>query len=98
MYCIGWSYQANVPVEKDVTGKYVNLGMKAFEPVFTNRIPLSIHVYHDFAVADNTFHQIVGNKESGEVKEEQGRWTDILMKDGDKWYLVADHGGSVDKD
>jgi len=94
----GWSYQANVPVGKDVTGKYVKLGMAAFEPIFTNRIPLSIQVYDEFAVADYTFHHIAKNKETGEVKEEQGRWTDILMKDGKNWYLIADHGGEVDDD
>jgi hypothetical protein len=29
----------------------------------------------------------------GKEKREAGRWTDILMKDGNKWVLIGDHGG-----
>jgi hypothetical protein len=28
----------------------------------------------------------------------QGRWTDILMKQGDKWVMIGDHGGRTSKE
>ena len=31
----------------------------------------------------------------GKPTTEKGRWTDILMKKGDKWMLVGDHGGEI---
>jgi len=33
------------------------------------------------------------NDSEGEQHTEQGRWTDILMKQDGKWLLIADHGG-----
>jgi hypothetical protein len=36
---------------------------------------------------------------SGDQPEEtsSGRWTDVLMKQGDKWVLIADRGGRTSK-
>ena len=34
----------------------------------------------------------------GKEKPSEGRWTDILMKQGDKWVLIGDHGGKTSKD
>ncbi len=28
----------------------------------------------------------------------QGRWTDLLKKQGDKWVMIGDHGGPDDDD
>jgi len=33
---------------------------------------------------------------SGKEKSSQGRWTDILKKEGDKWLLIGDHGGPTE--
>jgi ketosteroid isomerase-like protein len=89
----GWSYEAPVPMDKKTVGKYVKMEMENYETVFGNRTPLSIQVFDDFAVVDYIFHGMAKNKNSGETQEFAGRWTDILMKDGKNWYLVADHGG-----
>ncbi len=37
---------------------------------------------------------------SGEAGEKmtQGRWTDLLKKQGDKWVMIGDHGGPDDDD
>jgi len=34
----------------------------------------------------------------GKQKTSQGRWTDILMKQGNKWVMIGDHGGQTSKD
>ena len=31
-------------------------------------------------------------------KVEQGRWTDILIKQDDKWIMIGDHGGATSED
>jgi hypothetical protein len=31
----------------------------------------------------------------GKEKLNAGRWTDILMKDGNKWVMVGDSGGET---
>jgi len=41
---------------------------------------------------------MVTEKQDGTPMSEKGRWTDILMKKGDKWMLVGDHGGEIKND
>lgn len=94
----GWGYESPVPMGKDVVGKYIKMGMENYEVVFSNRIPLSIQVYDDFAVVNYMFHSMGKMKGTDEVEEFKGRWTDILMKDGNNWYLLADHGGDYPED
>lgn len=89
----GWGYEAYVPMDRDIVMKYVKMSMENYEVIVSTRVPLSIQVYDDFAVVNYIFHAMRKDKSSEEVKEGEGRWTDILMKDNGKWYLVADHGG-----
>lgn len=89
----GFPNRAIVPVNKTTMGKYVKMGMEMMEVPFSNLTPLSIQVYDDLAVVHYLFHGFVKEKGSEDVKEEAGRWTDVLMKDDGKWYLIADHGG-----
>ena len=39
------------------------------------------------------FYTGVYTDSKDEKTNTQGRWTDVLMKDGDKWVIIADHGG-----
>lgn len=42
------------------------------------------------------YTQVVKNAE-GKEENVEGRWTDILMKQGDRWVLIGDHGGRIKK-
>lgn len=94
----GWSYESVVPVDRETVGKYVQMGMERYIYLFSNRIPLSIQVFDDYAVVHYMFHSITQDKKSAEKMEIEGRWTDILIKEGKNWYLVADHGGNFPGD
>jgi hypothetical protein len=48
-------------------------------------------------VDGETFDSVTESAD-GKPSTEKGRWTDILMKKGDKWMLVGDHGGEIDSD
>ena len=87
----GWYNMAHVPNDKQTTMKYVGLGMKSGKVKFNHLTPLSIQVFDDFAVVHYLFHTIGSRGE--ESMEHEGRWTDILIKDGSSWKLIADHGG-----
>jgi hypothetical protein len=53
--------------------------------------PVGIRVFGDFAIVDyyySMFSVVVGTK-----KMENGRWTDVLIKQGTKWFLAGDNGG-----
>ncbi len=36
--------------------------------------------------------------QDGKKSSESGRWTDILLKQGTKWVMIGDHGGSDKKE
>jgi hypothetical protein len=37
-------------------------------------------------------------EKDGKKEAENGRWTDILMKQGTKWVMIGDNGGSAKKE
>ena len=56
--------------------------------------PSKIWVNGNFAYVHYYYTQVTENAD-GKPNTEKGRWTDILMKKGDKWMLVGDHGGEI---
>lgn len=59
--------------------------------------PARIWANGNFAYVHYYYTQVSENAE-GKSNTERGRWTDILMKKGDKWLLVGDHGGEIKND
>jgi ketosteroid isomerase-like protein len=57
--------------------------------------PLAITVRGEFAVVHYYYSQVSKSSE-GKMSNVKGRWTDILLKQGDRWVLIADHGGAAD--
>lgn len=65
------------------------------EQVFVHLTPVEITVRGDFAVALVVYTNTVRNRATGEVVTTTQAWTDVLMKDGGRWYWIADHGSPV---
>jgi ketosteroid isomerase-like protein len=40
------------------------------------------------------YYTTVKETQDGKKKTESGRWTDILLKQGTRWVMIGDHGGS----
>jgi len=53
--------------------------------------------FRDVALADYYYTRIYKDVE-GKEKTEEGRWLDVLKKQGDKWVLIGDHGGRKSDD
>jgi len=51
--------------------------------------PLTIKIYNDIAFV-HYYYSMVKEGSDGKKKSESGRWTDILMKQGNKWVLIGD--------
>ena len=92
---LGWSYDNETPHTKSDAVKFFSYWTKKGKEQYHILTPAKIWVNGDFAYVHYYYTQVM---ESGEGKPnvERGRWTDILMKKGDKWMLVGDHGGEVD--
>jgi hypothetical protein len=94
---MGWSYQSALPEDKATVRKFIDHDLKAQKTILYDIKPVAIGVYGNFAFADYYYMNVYKDVE-GKEKSESGRWTDILMKQGDKWVMIGDHGGRTSKD
>jgi ketosteroid isomerase-like protein len=89
----GWLYSQPVPRGKasfEGVGTYM---MKTRDTVASELRPIDILVYGNFAIA-HYFYVEVQKDQEGKESFEQGRWTDVMIKEDGKWRWIADHGGS----
>ena len=93
----GWNYSNDAPGSKSQVTKVMNYWFKKGKTQYYNLTPARIWVNGDFAYVHYYYVQVTEDNE-GKPNTERGRWTDVLMKKGDKWMLVGDHGGEIDDD
>jgi ketosteroid isomerase-like protein len=94
---IGWSYDSPVPGDKATVKKFITQEYQLSKTLVYDIKPLAIQVHGNFAFVHYYYVQLVKNAD-GKNEEVKGRWTDILMKQGDRWVLIGDHGGRMKKD
>lgn len=93
----GWDYSNEAPGTKSNVVKSMTYWSKKGKVQYFNLTPARIWVNGNFAYVHYYYTQVTESSE-GKPNTEKGRWTDILMKKGDKWMLVGDQGGEVDND
>ncbi len=91
---VGWSYESPVPQDKAAAKKFIAQEYQMSKTLVYDIKPVAIQVHGNFAFADYYYMQILKNAD-GKNEEVKGRWTDILMKQGDRWVLIGDHGGRI---
>jgi ketosteroid isomerase-like protein len=94
---VGWDHQSPLPTTKGELRKWIDHDFKTNDTVVYEIKPVAIKIHGDVAFVDYYYSQIMKGPD-GKEKSESGRWTDILMKQGDKWVLIGDHGGKTSKD
>ena len=90
----GWSYDNEAPGTKDDAQKSLKYWTTKGKVVYYIITPARIWVNGNFAYAHYYYTQ-VSESADGKPLTEKGRWTDILMKKGNKWVMVGDHGGEI---
>ena len=88
----GWSNSSVLPTTKESHGKFLAFTMKNSKILVYDITPVAIQVYGNFAFVDYYFKMIEKENE-GKTSSSSGRWTDILLKQDDKWLMIGDHGG-----
>jgi ketosteroid isomerase-like protein len=92
-YC-GWDYDDALPMDKAGVRKLLEeSGWKTRKTLYLDQKPVAIRIFGDVAIV-HYYYSIINKDAEGKEKSDHGRWTDILMKQGNKWVLIGDHGGS----
>ena len=92
----GWNYEIETPHTKVDAQKSINYWTTKGKTVLYTITPARIWVNGNFAYVHYYYSQ-VNEGADGKPMPESGRWTDILMKKGNKWVMVGDHGGKTSK-
>jgi len=88
----GWFNRASLPSDKASGRKGISHSFQTIKILVREINPVAIKIHGNVAIAHYYFSFIRRDAE-GKESNRSGRWTDILMKQGDKWVLIGDHGG-----
>ena len=91
---IGWSNQNALPQNKAKVRKIMVHEYKTTKTLISDIQPVAIKIHDNVAIVQYYYSLVLQDAE-GKEKNDNGRWTDILMKQGDKWVMIGDHGGST---
>jgi ketosteroid isomerase-like protein len=90
---LGWDVNEPLPGTKSDTEKGLNHFLKSNSIVMYTIKPVGINVKGNVAIVHYYYQMTIKNAE-GKENGTSGRWTDVLIKQGDKWLLIGDSGGS----
>jgi hypothetical protein len=93
---LGWNYNSEAPRDYGTVINRIKYFFQNRKILLYTIIPARIWVKDDFAYA-HYYYTTVSKDNDGVVTTDSGRWTDIFMKKGNKWFLVGDHGGKTSK-
>jgi ketosteroid isomerase-like protein len=93
----GWGYEQPLPTGKESSRKWMAYAIPLQKIQIHEVTPVGINIHGDVAVV-HYYYAYAYRDPEGKPGNEQGRWTDILVKQGAKWVLFADHGGSTEDD
>ena len=88
----GWVNSAHLPHDREARVKFIKFYLPKTKTLLYDIQPLAIKIHGNVAIVHYSYTDVSKYGEEKE-KSEQGRWTDILMKQGDKWVMIGDHGG-----
>jgi ketosteroid isomerase-like protein len=86
-----------LPATKEESKKWITYGYQGLKVPVYQINPLSIKIYGDVAFV-HYYYAMAKETQDGKKSSESGRWTDILLKQGNKWVMIGDHGGSDKKE
>jgi len=95
---VGWGMTSPVPLSNSDQVKLIDESFASFETESLLFKPLSVVVKGNMAVVTYIDAGKSTNKSTDEVEYYTHRWTDVCLKDGGKWYWIADHGVDITTD
>ncbi|MFQ5547461.1 MAG: nuclear transport factor 2 family protein [Woeseia sp.] len=94
---IGWPKNSPAPRDKASTRMWNDFSTEQSKGLAHELYPLSTVIHGDMAIAHYMYTNASENSE-GETEVTNGRYTDVLVRDGGEWKFIAWHGGDDDPD
>lgn len=95
---VGWGMGSPVPLTKSEQTKLIADNFASYETESLLFKPLSVVVKGNMAVVNYISAGKSTDKRTDESEYYIHRWTDVCLKDGGKWYWIADHGVDISDD
>ncbi len=92
---LGWGIPSTVPTNKADRRPFFARSLETEETVFQYLKPVAIKVHGNVAIVLYLATYTTKNKATGEETTVTERWTDICLKEGNRWTWIADHGDKV---
>ena len=89
---MGWPNNSPAPRSKASTRMWARFNAGQTKGLVHELYPLSIVVHGDMAVVHYLYKMVVQTK-AREIVETNGRFTDVLVRDGSEWKFISWHGG-----
>jgi hypothetical protein len=89
---LGWGNENPAPRDKASTDKWSRYNDENSTTLMQELSPIGIVVHGNTAVAHYFYSTAIENRK-GERETTHGRYTDVLVRDGDTWRFLAWHGG-----
>ena len=94
---VGWANDIPAPRTRSSVANWSRLDMEDSTTLLQELAPLAIVIHGNTAVAHYVYSQTNEDKD-GKRKTLHGRYTDVLVKDGDSWLFLSWHGGADPED
>ena len=90
----GWSYDDSMHENKKSTEKWLIHDFATKQVIIYDINAVDIKI-HDSVAVVHYYYSILEKNTQNIEKRRNGRKTDILIKQADKWVIIADHGGGI---
>jgi hypothetical protein len=90
--CFGWNNSTPMPSNKSNITRWFKAYQSISKTLEYQITPAAIIVKDNFAVA-HYYYVILNENYDKKMEREIGRWTDILIKEGNKWLFIGWQGG-----
>jgi len=91
---LGWVRGQWVPTNRNDRMVELTHSFETTESMWYTLKPVGIKVHGDVAIV-HYFFTTTDRDAEGDEETSSGYWTDILMKQGNKWVMIGDAGGTV---
>ena len=90
--CFGWNNSTPMPSNKTNTTRWFKAYQSISKTLEYQITPTAIVVKGNFAIA-HYYYVILNENYDKKIEREIGRWTDILIKEENKWQFIGWQGG-----